>query len=81
MREDAQTKAARLLASGRVTIRRLNDDVIVADVRGDSADVHEVGWDPEGWRCSCPAVGRCSHVRALMLVVLRAPARLEGMIR
>lgn len=73
-REDAQTKARRLLSEGRVTIRSLTSDRIVADVRGDSAEVHEVGWDPDGWHCSCPA-RRCSHVRALMLVALRSPVR------
>lgn len=70
MREDAQVKARRLLASGRVTLRRLDEDVIVAAVRGDSARVYLTGWDPSGWWCSCPAQRRCSHIRALQLVTL-----------
>lgn len=71
VREDAQTKARRLLAEGRVTLRTLSDDVILAAVRGDSAAVYRTGWDAgEGWWCSCESVGRCSHLRAVMLVVL-----------
>jgi uncharacterized Zn finger protein len=69
-REDAQTKARRLVAEGRVTIRRVSDDAIVANVRGDSAMVYIVTWSPAGWSCSCPAIGRCSHTRAVQLVVL-----------
>jgi uncharacterized Zn finger protein len=70
-REDAQTKARRLLAEGRVTLRHLEPDRIGASVRGDSACVYRVGWEPSGWHCDCAAVSiRCSHVRAVMLVVL-----------
>ena len=70
MREDAQTKARRLVSEGRVTIRRIGDDLIVADVRGDTAEVYPVTWDPDSWSCGCPALGRCSHVRAVQLVTL-----------
>jgi uncharacterized Zn finger protein len=44
----------------------------VAHVRGDEAEVYVVTWDPDGWSCSCPALGRgrCSHVRAVQLVTL-----------
>jgi hypothetical protein len=69
-REDAQTKARRLVSEGRVTIRRIGDDLIVAHVRGDEAEVYVVTWDPDGWSCGCPALGRCSHVRAVQLVTL-----------
>ena len=70
-RETAQLKAVRLAGSGRVSIRRIETDLIVAVVRGDSAREYGVRWAPSGWRCTCPALSRtCSHVRAVMLVVL-----------
>jgi hypothetical protein len=67
-REDVQAKAVRLVGSGRVTLRSLGPDLIAARVRGDSAQVYNVGWDPDGWRCDCEAVTRCSHIRAVQLV-------------
>jgi uncharacterized Zn finger protein len=70
MREDARTKARRLLGEGRVTVRCLGPDVIVARVRGDSAREYSVAWDPVGWSCPCAALGRCSHIIATQLVVL-----------
>jgi hypothetical protein len=57
-----------------VTVRRIDEDEIRATVRGDSAKVHTVTYEPNGWRCSCVAggVGRrpCSHIMSVMLVVL-----------
>lgn len=70
MREDAQSKAIRLLAEGRVTLRRLSSDVILAAVRGDTARIYETRWDPDGWWCDCDALSRCSHIRAVQLVTL-----------
>jgi uncharacterized Zn finger protein len=75
-RESAHEKGVRLAGSGRLTLRRLEEDVIVAKVRGDSARIYSTGWTPAGWFCTCPfgenaSPGRaCSHVRALQLVVL-----------
>jgi hypothetical protein len=56
MRENAATKARRLLAEGRVTIRRIGPDAIIVHIRGDSAKVYTVGWDPAGWLCPCDAL-------------------------
>lgn len=70
MPETTLEKSARLVASGRVTIRRVETNLISAAVRGDSAHVYITGWDPAGWFCSCPAQRRCSHIRAVQLVVL-----------
>jgi hypothetical protein len=42
MRENAQREARRLVSEGRVTIRRIGDDLIAANVRGDTAEVHAV---------------------------------------
>jgi uncharacterized Zn finger protein len=70
MPENATTKAERLLAHGRVTIRTITDGVIEASVRGDAARQYVVGWDPRGWYCDCEALSRCSHIRAVQLVTL-----------
>lgn len=71
-RENAHDKSRRLLAEGRVTVLTVEDDLIVGAVRGDSAAVYRVGWNPaDGWTCTCPAVtARCSHARALRLVTV-----------
>jgi uncharacterized Zn finger protein len=74
MREGASTKALRLLTQGRVAIRHVVGDVVVAAVRGDSAEVYTVEHRQERqWSCTCPARSTCSHVRAVMLCVVVAP--------
>jgi hypothetical protein len=77
MRENAALKARRLLTEGRLTIRTIGPDAIVAKVRSDSAREYLVCWDPAGWHCPCSAVGSCSHILAVMLVVLE-PVRTRG---
>jgi hypothetical protein len=73
-RETITEKAARLAGTGRITLRLLSDEAIVAQVRGDSAKVYRTGWDPAGWFCSCEGSAfshrACSHIRSVMLVVL-----------
>ena len=69
-RENAQTKAARLCASGRVAVRSVREDVIRATVKGDSARIYTVVFDPSGWRDDCDALGVCSHIRAVQLCTL-----------
>jgi hypothetical protein len=76
-RETITEKAARLAGTGRITLRLLSDEAIVAQVRGDSAKVYRTGWDPAGWFCSCDAVGRCSHILATQLIVLEPDHRHE----
>ena len=68
-RENAATKARRLLIEGRVQIVRADRREVLARVRGDS------GWHrvvcSNGWRCDCEAMSvRCSHVQAVSLVWL-----------
>jgi hypothetical protein len=75
MREEARSKARRLLAEGRLTIRAVGTDVILARVRGESAREYLVTSDPAGWDCSCDAVGHCSHVLAVRLVTLEPDHR------
>lgn len=78
-RETAAAKARRYLATGRLTVIRVDGDVADAVVRGDTAE-HRVGHDPaRGWHCTCPARGRCSHVAALRLVTVWIPAAIPVM--
>jgi hypothetical protein len=64
-------KSRRLLVEGRLTIEKVEDDLIVASCRGDSGTTYHLGHDPSRpphWRCTCPAKTTCSHLRALWLV-------------
>jgi uncharacterized Zn finger protein len=71
MRENAPMKARRLLTEGRVSVRTITDETIVASVRGNSAKTYSVTFDPGGWSCPCDALSvQCSHVRAVQLVGL-----------
>jgi uncharacterized Zn finger protein len=69
-RENAATKARRLLAEGRLDVRYRQGRDVRATVRGDSAEVYSVGHEPGRWWCTCPALGACSHLKALQLVVV-----------
>ncbi len=69
MRESAAVKARRYLTEGRVLLLSVTPDAVAAVVRGDGA-LHRVDHDPRrGWRCSCPATGRCCHLLAVGQVV------------
>ncbi len=69
MRENAQAKARRYLAEGRLVITHLDHSGVNATCRGDGA-LHRCGWSPSaGWHCTCLARGRCSHLLALGSVV------------
>jgi uncharacterized Zn finger protein len=70
MREDVATKGRRLLVEARLTITVVSDEQVSAVCRGDSAAIYRLGFYRGRWFCTCPAVGVCSHLRALMLVVL-----------
>jgi uncharacterized Zn finger protein len=75
-RENAEAKARRYLAEGRLQVERVEHDVVLGCVLGDEGDVYRIRWDQErrSWRCSCPAFGpRCAHVLALARVT-RKPA-------
>jgi len=76
-RENAQAKGRRMLTEGRLRVLRIErSGLIVAECRGDSGEVYTLGFEPMWgqWRCSCPAKGVCSHLQALMLVVVKQPA-------
>ncbi len=76
MRENAELKAHRYLAEGRLEVQRVDHEVVVARCLGDEGDTYSVRWDAEqrSWKCNCPAFGpRCAHILAVGRVV-RKPA-------
>jgi hypothetical protein len=69
-RESAYAKSVRYLGEARLTIEHVDAEAIRATCRGSDA-IYSAGWTPElGWTCSCPALGRCSHLLALMAVTV-----------
>jgi uncharacterized Zn finger protein len=76
-RENVDVKAARYLREGRITVTRVDGDLVEAECHG-AGEVYRLGHHPRhrtGWWCSCPARGRCCHLAALQLVtVVRRPA-------
>lgn len=66
--ESVEEKGRRLLCEGRLTVETVLATKVVASCKGDSGEVYSVGWDRRGWRCTCPARVRCSHLVALQLV-------------
>jgi len=72
MRESAEAKGRRLLVEGRLVVKTVDDRHAVARCRGDSGEIYHLVAEARGWTCSCPALGRCSHVIALQLVTLRS---------
>lgn len=61
-------------------IAAVRPGAVQAYVRGDSGELREVVWDPrQGWRCSCPAIGFCSHSHAVASVVVVPPAAAQGL--
>jgi hypothetical protein len=70
-REDAATKARRYVSEGRLIVRLVSAEEILATARGDGA-MYQLGFSPgRGWWCECPAVtDQCSHLRGLRLVTI-----------
>lgn len=66
MREDRDTKAARLLSTGRVQITAVSPWHVEAIVRGDHG-IYPAGYSSGSWHCECACLTGCSHVQALML--------------
>ena len=70
-RENSRTKSRRLLIEGRVHIRRVDNQGVLAEVRGDSGALRIVTYEGGLWSCDCPAKrDTCSHVRAVASVVV-----------
>jgi uncharacterized Zn finger protein len=77
VRENAEAKGRRYLVEGRLTVERVDAAEIRATCRG-SGGVHRLGWRQDsGWLYTCPARGRCSHLVALQLVVVRVSETVE----
>jgi hypothetical protein len=69
--EDARSRGRRLVAEGRLIVRRVNAVEIRALCRGDSGEIYELGYDPSGgWWCDCIARTQCGHLYALQLVTI-----------
>jgi hypothetical protein len=70
-RNDKRHKALRLLTQGRLRVTRVDGELIVAKVKGESGKTYDLGFDPRNrqWRCTCEARTDCSHLNALWAVV------------
>jgi hypothetical protein len=65
------TKATRLLSSRSVHVLVATADVVTARVRG-AHGIYDVRWSRlDGWHCTCPYRGRCSHEEAVAEVTMR----------
>lgn len=73
-RENAAAKGRRYLAEGRLTVLRVDGDLVEAQCRG-GGEVFRCGHRPPAyWWCDCPAKTRCSHLHALQSVTIRRNA-------
>jgi len=71
VREDARTRGCRLAAEGHLIVSYVSGRVITACCRGDSGEMHRLGYDPgRGWWCACPALTKCAYLQALHLVTI-----------
>ena len=71
-RENAAAKGRRYVGEGRLVVDSVANGEVRARCRGDGA-VYNLLVREGHWACDCPALGRCSHLIALGLVV--APSR------
>ena len=69
MRENADAKGRRYIVEGRLTVRSVTPDEVIAVCKG-SGQLHALGWRRQSglWWCTCEARTRCSHLVALQLV-------------
>jgi hypothetical protein len=75
VRENAESKARRYLAEGRVRIVACDEaaGTIMAQVRGSGA-VYAAGHGAKGWSCDCAAKSKnCAHILALKLISVLEP--------
>jgi len=67
--EDATAKSHALVGEGRLNVTSVTPDRIAGHCF-DDGQTYFLQWSgPGGWRCTCPARGRCAHLLALGLVV------------
>lgn len=74
MRETARERGPRLVAEGRLLVRRVDDREVSAVCRGESGVLHQLGYRG-GWFCTCEARTTCAHLYGLFCVVLAPPPR------
>jgi uncharacterized Zn finger protein len=74
MRETAAAKASRYLLEGRVVVDTAGPAQFAATVHGSSGQ-HLVTYVRGGWSCTCPCLGRCSHLLAAYLIAAASPTR------
>jgi hypothetical protein len=69
VRENARTKADRLLLEGRVVVTHAGPYGVVAKVRGEGR-VHTARYSMGAWSCTCEVrTDQCSHLHAVRRVV------------
>lgn len=66
--ETVDEKAWRYLLDGHLTIGLIANGKILASCKGSGGRSYVLGFDQGRWLCSCPALGACCHLRALLLV-------------
>ena len=78
MPESKHDRAVRLLQERRLNLVVVErDGYVLAECRGDSGAVHNLGWDSakNEWRCTCEASRKfkreCAHLVALKMIVVR----------
>ena len=59
-RENVATKAIRYLTQGRVMVKSVTPEGVLAHVRG-GGEVYVTSWLDGRWSCSCPAKTECCH--------------------
>lgn len=69
---DVQRKAAQYLAAGRLVVTRVDGDHVEAQARG-AMQWYRCGYSDSrgGWWCTCESRSTCSHLAALMRVVVQ----------
>jgi hypothetical protein len=69
-RATVEAKALRIILERRLTILMVKGDRVYAECRG-TDKVHHPAWIKGRWVCDCDGHNRCSHLAALMHVVVR----------
>ena len=72
-RESIEDKGLRYIRERRLTVERVDGDLVVARCKGGSGEEYALGFDPRAgqWRCTCPCRRTCAHLTALQMVTTR----------
>ena len=78
-RENAEAKARRYLAEGRLTVTLATPRRVEARCRGSLGEEYRLDFTPGTVHCDCPARGgKCCHLLALGLVTVRPRGATDG---